>query len=92
LLIALVVLVGWLVIGAVRAPTVARDYFAAAHGSGATVTNVDIQGAIPLIPPFWGVSVQGDIQEPQMGSQRYISAMLLCIEPITGWVLVCGAG
>jgi hypothetical protein len=90
--IPLVLLAGWLVVGAVRAPMVARDYFAGAHGAGATVTNVEIHGSIPLIPPFWGVSIQGDVREPQMTGPGYISAMLLCIEPITGWVIVCGAG
>jgi hypothetical protein len=91
-LIPLAILVAWLVLGAVRAPIVARDYYANAHGAGATVSNVEIQGAIPLIPPLWGVSVRGEVRELQMDGPGYVSAMLLCVEPITGWVFVCGAG
>jgi hypothetical protein len=71
---------------------VARAYFEGAHGDGATVTNVEVTGAIPLVPPFWGVSIDGDVREPGPNGQGYRSAMLLCLEPITGWVLVCGSG
>ena len=92
LAIVVAALVVWLAIGAIRAPSVARDYFAHAHGTEATVSNVELRGAIPLVPPFWGVSVDGDVREPQMTGPGYKSAMLLCIEPITGIVIVCGAG
>jgi hypothetical protein len=32
------------------------------------------------------------VAEPQMTGPGYVSAMLLCIEPITGIVILCGSG
>jgi hypothetical protein len=90
--IVVAVLVGWLVVGAIRAPAIARAYFNGRQGSGDRITNVVVQAAIPLIPPFWGVSIQADVAEPQMTGPGYFSAMLLCIEPITGIVILCGSG
>jgi hypothetical protein len=92
LAIVLAVVVGWLVVGAVRAPAIARDYYLGRQGPANTVTNLEVHTAIPLIPPFWGVSIDGDVSEPQMHGQAYVSAMLLCIEPFTGFVIVCGSG
>jgi hypothetical protein len=37
----------WLGIGSLRAPALAGDYFAQARGPGATVANVQIEGAGP---------------------------------------------
>ena len=80
----------WLGGGLLRAEGVARGLFASAHGAGATVTDVQINGEIPLIPPFWGVSIRGTVHEAGGGS--YPSSMLLCIEPITGLGIGCGSG
>jgi hypothetical protein len=88
----LLVLAAWLVVGFLRAEPVARDYFAHVHGDGATIENVDVKGVIPLLPPFWGVSITGDVREPQMTGPGYLSAMLLVVEPFTGTVFVFGAG
>jgi hypothetical protein len=87
-----VALVAWLVIGVLRSGTVARDYFARAHGTGATVVNVDVEFEAPAIPPFWVVSISGDVIEAGGTSPVYRSAMLLVVEPFTGWVVVFGAG
>jgi hypothetical protein len=88
----LVALAAWLVIGVLRAEPVARDYFAHAHGEGATVENVEVMTVTPVIPPFWAVNISGEVIEAGRTAPGYISAMWLWIEPITGWVLVFGAG
>jgi hypothetical protein len=82
----------WLIIGVVRSQAVARDYFARAHGAGATLVNVGIEFEAPAIPPFWVVSISGDVIEAGGTSPVYRSAMLLVVEPFTGWVVVFGAG
>ena len=87
-----VLLAGWLVIGVLRSGTVARDYFVHAHGAGATVVNVGVEFEAPAIPPFWVVSISGDVIEAEGTSPVYRSAMLLVVEPFTGWVVVFGAG
>ena len=92
LMILAVLLAGWLVIGVLRAGTVARDYFAHAHGTGATVVNVGVEIEAPDIPPFWVVSISGDVIEAGRTSPAYRSAMLLVVEPFTGSVIVFGAG
>jgi hypothetical protein len=92
LMILAVLLAGWLVIGVLRAGTVARDYFGHAHGTGATVVNVGVEIEAPAIPPFWVVSISGDVIEAGRTSPAYRSAMLLAVEPFTGWVIVFGAG
>ena len=53
---------------------------------------MEVTGAIPLIPPFWGVSIDGDVKEAGPNGGGYLSAMLLCLEPITGFVIPCGSG
>ena len=86
------VLAAWLVLGLLRSEAVARDYFAQAHGAGSTVVNVGVEFEAPAIPPFWVVSIRGDVIEAGGTSPVYLSAMLLVVEPITGWVIVFGAG
>jgi hypothetical protein len=92
LMVLAVLLAGWLVMGVLRSEAVARDYFAHAHGAGATVVNVGVQFAAPAIPPFWVVSISGEVIEAGGTSPVYRSAMLLVVEPVTGWVIVFGAG
>jgi hypothetical protein len=87
-----ILLTGWLVIGVLRAGAVGRDYFAHAHGTGATVVNVTVEFEAPAIPPFWVVSISGDVIEAGGTSPVYRSAMLLVVEPFTGSVIVFGAG
>jgi hypothetical protein len=70
----------------------ARDYFAQVHGGGATAVDVDVRAAIPLIPPFWGVSIEGHVTEPQLDGVAHTSGMLLIIEPLTGWIILGGSG
>ena len=86
------VLAAWLIIGVLRSEAVARDYFAHAHGTGATVVNVDVEFKAPAIPPFWVASISGDVIEAGGTSPVYRSAMVLVVEPFTGWVVVFGAG
>lgn len=90
--IAVAVLAVWLLVGAVRAPAIARDYFERAHGGGVTVLTVEVRAAIPFIPPFWGGSIAGKVTEPQLDGLAYNSAMLLLIEPFTGWIILGGSG
>ena len=92
LMVLAVLLAGWLVVGVLRSETAARDYFARAHGTGATVVNVGVQFEAPAIPPFWVVSISGDVIEAGGTSPVYRSAMLLVVEPFTGSVIVFGAG
>jgi hypothetical protein len=86
------VLAAWLMVGVLRSEAVARDYFAHAHGAGATVVNVGVEFEGPAIPPFWVVSIGGDVIEAGGTSPVYRSAMLLVVEPFTGSVTVFGAG
>jgi hypothetical protein len=86
------VLAAWLIVGVLRSEAVARDYFTHAHGAGATVVNVGVQFEAPAIPPFWVVSISGDIIEAGRTSPAYRSAMLIVVEPFTGSVVVFGAG
>ena len=84
-------LVAWIVAGFLRADTVARDYFAHAH-VGATVANVQSDGMTPGVPPFWQVQISGDVTEAGRAGPAYQSSMRLWVEPITGFVIVMGAG
>ena len=92
LVVLAVLLVAWLVMGVLRSEAVAVDYFAHAHGNGATVVNVEVEFEAPAIPPFWLVSISGDVIEAGRTSPVYRSAMLLVVEPFTGSVIVFGAG
>ena len=92
LLVLAVLLAIWLAAGLFRAETVARGYFATAHGEGVTVADVHIEGSGPAVPPFWSVTINGDVIEAGNTTPSYRSAMVLWVEPITGWVIVNGAG
>lgn len=80
----------WIVLGFVRAPAIARDYFDSTHGS-AKATGVEVR-LQPAIPPFFGVEIHGNVIEPGASGPGYISAMILWVEPVTGWVVVMGQG
>jgi hypothetical protein len=54
--------------------------------------NVGVEIEAPAIPPFWVVSISGDVIEAGRTSPGYRSAMLLVVEPFTGSVIVFGAG
>jgi hypothetical protein len=86
------VIAAWLIVGVLRSEAVARDYFSRAPGSGATVVNVGVEFEAPALPPFWVVSISGDVIEAGGTSPVYRSAMLLVVEPFTSWVIVFGAG
>lgn len=88
LLALLVILAIWVVLGFVRAPAVARDYYLSKQG-GARVVDLE-ERVFPAVPPFWGVSIQGNV----LTSNGFPvpSVMLLWVEPLTGWVLPMGAG
>jgi hypothetical protein len=74
----------WVLGGVVRADGAARDWFAGAHGSGATVSNVDVEGLAPAIPPFWQLTISGDVTEAGQTTPAYRSTMHVFIEPWTG--------
>ena len=88
---AAVVLGGWLALGLLRTETVAREYYAGANGFGATLVNVEAS-LQPAIPPFWSVEIHGEVIEVGKTPPGYISAMILWVAPLTGWVIVMGAG
>jgi hypothetical protein len=85
-----VVLAIWLLMGLLRADLVARGYFTRIH-DGQTVTNVETQLS-PVIPPFWSVSIDGDVVQPGQTGPVYRSHMNIWVEPITGWVILMNAG
>ena len=85
--IVLLILVLWIVLGLVRAPGVARDYYLSKQG-GAQVTNLE-ESISPAIPPFWGVNIQANIGPT---GAAYISAMYLWVEPFTGWIFSVATG
>jgi hypothetical protein len=91
ILVLLAVLTLWIVLGFVRAPAVARAYWTSRQGTGAQLLDVEAN-LQPAIPPFWGVEIHGEVVEAGQHPPGYISAMILWIEPLTGWVLVMGAG
>jgi hypothetical protein len=87
----LTILALWIVLGFVRAPAVARDYWTSRQGTGAQLLNLEAN-LQPAIPPFWGVEIHGEVVEAGQHPPGYVSAMILWIEPLTGWVIVMGAG
>lgn len=78
----------WVILGVARAPAVAHDYWASTH-PGATEASVEIRSQ-PAIPPFWGIAIDGVYVESS--GARVPSAMILWVEPLTGFVLVMGQG
>jgi hypothetical protein len=85
-------LAAWVALGVLRAESVARAYFAAAHGGGATLANVTIEGSGPAIPPFWSVRISGDVVETGQTTPVYRSHLILWVEPLSGWALVNAGG
>lgn len=84
--------VGWVIVGIVRAEPAARAWFAGAHGPGATVADVEVTGVAPGVPPFWQVTISGDVVEAGRTTASYRSYMIVWIEPITGFGFAGGSG
>jgi len=61
------------------------------QGAGAQLLGVEVS-LQPAVPPFWGVAIHGEVVEVGQHPPGYISAMILWIEPLTGWVILMGAG
>ena len=83
---------GWMLVGMLRADAAARDWFARAHGSEATVVGVQVTGVVPVFPPFWKVTIRGDVVEAGRTTPSYRSYMNVWIEPITGFGFANGSG
>lgn len=91
LAVVAILLVLWIVAGALRAETAARDYFDAS-APGDTHANITVQ-ITPALPPFWTVTMSGDVFEPDQPSvPKYRSYMSFWIEPLSGWVISLGNG
>ena len=87
---ALVIVVAWLVGGALRADDAARHYFTSLAGAGA-VGKIAVQ-KIPTAPPFWVVKLDADVMQPDGVTVGYTSHQFLVVEPWIGWVIVIAAG
>jgi len=76
--------------------TLARDFFAHAHGEGATVSNVQILsialGADDAGHTAWRVNISGDVTEAGRTSPDYTSYMWLYVDAETGSVRVFAQG
>ncbi len=83
---------GWMLAGILRADAAARDWFARAHGSQATVVDVQVTGVVAAFPPFWQVTISGDVVEAGRATPSYRSSMNVWIEPITGFGFANGSG
>jgi len=92
LTVVLVLAGAWVMFGIVRAETAARAWFASAHGLGATVSHVEVTGVGPAIPPFWHVTISGEVIEAGRTSPSYRSYMSVWIEPVTGFGFADGSG
>ena len=88
--IAVILLVGWMIIGGLRAEAAARNHFSQS-APGDTHANVTVQVG-PAVPPFWTVTISGDVIEPGSPSPKYRSYMRFWIEPLSGWVISFGNG
>jgi hypothetical protein len=55
------------------------------------VTNVETRLG-PALPPFWSVSIDGDVTQPGQTSPAYRSHLTIWVEPISGWVIQMDAG
>lgn len=89
--VAVVALV-WVLGGVLRAGPAARDWFVGQQGGSAHVRNVTVDGVLPAVPPFWNVSISGDVVQPGNTSPSYRSYMVVWIEPFTGWVFLLASG
>lgn len=87
LVLLLAALAVWLVVGALRAPAVARDYLA---GFNAGTHDVKVEAVFPVVPPLWVVSVSGQV--PINDAEAYTSAMILVVEPFSGTVFTWASG
>ncbi len=92
LVVLAVVVTAWLGAGWLRAADIARTYFAGAHGAGSSVSKVSVDSQSPAFPPFWTVTIGGDVTEAGRAGPSYESHMILWIEPISGVVLNGGSG
>jgi hypothetical protein len=81
----------WVIAGLLRAESAGRAAFASSH-AGQTVSDVKVDGILPAFPPFWQVTINGDVTEPGHSTPSYRSAMILWVEPISGLTIVMGAG
>jgi hypothetical protein len=77
-----------------RAGQIARDFFAGAHASGSTLTNVSEQDlgvtGDTSCGHAWEVLMTGTVTE--RGGASYGSAMYLCVDPVSGAVTRGPAG
>jgi hypothetical protein len=89
--VGLVLVALWIVLGFTRAPSIARDFYAGVQGGDAQIVNVEAN-LQPAVPPLWGVEIHGEVIEAGKSGPSYISAMILWVEPLTGWVIVMGSG
>ncbi len=83
LVLVLVIVVAYVAVGFTRAPAVAMEYVTSLE-SGRRVSDV-ATSTFPVIPPFWIVDIQNQVTESTGVS--YESALILVLEPITGYVL-----
>lgn len=80
----------WVMGGAFRAAPAAQDWFLQ-HGAEVSLVNVRVDGVSLAIPPFWKVTVHGDVVEPGDATPAYRSHMVILIEPFTGWTIIQAA-
>jgi hypothetical protein len=92
LAVVLALAAAWVLVGMVRAESAARAWFATAHGEGVTVANVEVTGVAPAIPPFWQVTISGDVVEAGRTTPAYRSYMIVWVEPVTGFGFANGSG
>jgi hypothetical protein len=78
------------------AESIARDFFAGAHGAGATVSNVRVLSVAASTSaaggPVWRVNIDGDVTEAGQTTPSYGSAMWLRIDAQTGAVTIEAQG
>jgi hypothetical protein len=78
------------------ATAIAREFFAGAHGSGATVSSVQVLSVAASTSaagsPVWRVNIDGDVTEAGRTTVSYGSAMWLSIDAQTGAVAIEAQG
>ena len=79
-----------------NATTLARDFFDGAHGTGATVANVQIMsialGNDSAGHSVWKVNISGDVLEAGRSSPSYTSYMWLYVDATSGVVTIFSQG